>query len=65
MLRKCKLLYNLTDKFVFSLKLTYAFLSLVAAVAAVVLPVAGPREGHAAAVGAAELVGGAAVVRAS
>ena len=39
--------------------LTYAFLPLVAAVAAVVLLVAGPRERHAAAVGAAELVTGA------
>ena len=36
--------------------LTFALFALVAAVAAVVLPVAGPREGHAAPVGAAELV---------
>ena len=42
-----------------SLALTFAFLPLVAAVAAVVLLVAGPRERHAAAVGAAELVTGA------
>ena len=38
---------------------TYAFLSFVTSVAAVVLLVAGPRARNAAAIGAAEMVGGA------